>query len=82
MKNKLIKKKSKYYLMDWFIKMTLVISQIRNLNLRKYNFKIIKILIKFIPRLNLQKVHKIILKSNHSTLIKKKEIKVQSEIIF
>ena len=58
-----------------------MISQTIKIKLRKYNFKIIIILIKFTLKINSQKVHKVILKNNHSILIKKKEIKVQSEII-
>ena len=49
-------------------------------NLKKFSFKIIKISIKFISKISFQKVHRTILKINHSISTKKKEIKVQLEI--
>ena len=57
-----------------------IASQIMKHNLKKFSFKIIKILIKFISKINFQKVHRTILKINHSISTKKKEIKVQLEI--
>jgi hypothetical protein len=57
-----------------------IVSQIMKHNLKKFSFKIIKISIKFISKINFQKVHRTILKNNLLISTKIKEIKVQLEI--
>jgi len=57
-----------------------IVSQIMKHNLKKFSFKIIKISIKFISKINFQKVHRTILKNNLLISTKIKEIKAQLEI--